>query len=144
MIQFKLFGLCVLLWSGTVLGCDWDQSTDPNQELDPKSLEGGARYLDQMSEVSDPESCRTACCEDPDCDLVLVGFPADGAQQCVLVSCGAHGACALQPSTQVQVFRRKEQEEAGRKEQEAGERLQVVPLLEAQQTRTNETNNGKT
>lgn len=139
MIQLKLFGLCVLFWSGTVLGCDWDQSTDPNQALDPKSLEDGARHLGQMREVSDPETCRTACCENPDCDLVLVGFPADGGRQCVLVSCGArgHDACTLQPSTQFQVFLRKEL-------QEAGEQMKVVRLMESEETRTNEANNGKT
>lgn len=128
MIQLKLLALCSLLGSGLVLGlgCNWDRSTDPNQGLDPNYTSNGARDLGR-SEVPDPESCRTACCEDPDCDLALVGLPADGGRQCVLVNCG-DGACTLQPSTQFQVFRKT---------------LRVVPLAESDQTRTDETNNGK-
>ncbi|XP_017296584.1 BPTI/Kunitz domain-containing protein 4-like [Kryptolebias marmoratus] len=139
MIQLKLLALCLLFWSGPVLGCDWDQTTDPNQGLDPNSLNNGARYLDQMREVSDPESCRTACCEHPDCDLVLVGFPMDGGQQCMLVSCGArgHDACTLQRSSQFQVFRRKAQQEAEEEAPEAGEKLRVVPLEDSGEPRSN-------
>uniref|UniRef100_A0A3Q2ZSD1 BPTI/Kunitz inhibitor domain-containing protein n=1 Tax=Kryptolebias marmoratus TaxID=37003 RepID=A0A3Q2ZSD1_KRYMA len=135
----KLLALCLLFWSGPVLGCDWDQTTDPNQGLDPNSLNNGARYLDQMREVSDPESCRTACCEHPDCDLVLVGFPMDGGQQCMLVSCGArgHDACTLQRSSQFQVFRRKAQQEAEEEAPEAGEKLRVVPLEDSGEPRSN-------
>lgn len=135
MIQLQLLALCLLCCSGPVLGCDWDGSTDPNQGLDPSST---PRYLGRVPNVSDPEGCRAACCQNPECDLVLVGLPADGAAQCVLVSCWArgHDACTLQPSTQFQVFRKR----AGPKDEGV---LRVVPLLETHQTRTNDTNNGK-
>ncbi|KAM4742255.1 kunitz-type protease inhibitor 2 [Anableps anableps] len=135
--RFLVF--CLLLELGLAQTCDWDQSTDPNQGLAPDSLTAGARYLGQIREVPDRESCRTACCEETSCDLALVGLPADGGMQCMLVSCGP-GGCKLQQSSQFQVFRRKGQREAEQEAPTAGKKLHVVPLLEAEEPRSNETN----
>uniref|UniRef100_A0A3P9QBV9 Serine peptidase inhibitor, Kunitz type, 2 n=1 Tax=Poecilia reticulata TaxID=8081 RepID=A0A3P9QBV9_POERE len=107
----KFLLLCLLVRLGRLQTCDWDQSTDPNQGLDPDSLAAGARYLGQIHEVPNPESCQTACCEEAGCDLAVVGRPADGGMQCMLVSCGPAG-CSLQQSSQFQVFRKKQQREA--------------------------------
>ncbi|XP_043975876.1 papilin-like isoform X1 [Gambusia affinis] len=120
---------------GRAQTCDWDQSTDPNQSLDPDSLAAGARYLGQTREVRNQESCRAACCEEAGCDLAVIGQPADGGMQCMLVSCGPAG-CSLQQNShsQFQVFRKKQQRQA---EQEAPTGRHVVPLLEAGEPRGN-------
>ncbi|KAK5621387.1 hypothetical protein CRENBAI_007610 [Crenichthys baileyi] len=139
MLKNKLFALCFLLQAGLGQTCDWDQSTDPNQGLAPDSWAAGARYLNYSREVSDPENCRTACCEVADCDLALVGLPADGGLQCMLVSCGPAG-CTLQQNSQFQVFRRNVQSEAEQEAPTGGKKLHVVPLLEGVEPRSNETN----
>uniref|UniRef100_A0A3Q2TBH4 Kunitz-type serine protease inhibitor 6 n=1 Tax=Fundulus heteroclitus TaxID=8078 RepID=A0A3Q2TBH4_FUNHE len=134
-----LFVLSLMLQTGLAQNCDWDPSTDPNQGLHPDSLGAGARYLGQMQEVSNPEICRGACCQEADCDLAVVGQPADGGLQCMLVSCGS-GGCTLQHSSQFQVFRRTGRSEAGQEAATPGKKLHVVPLLEAEEPRSNETN----
>ncbi|XP_032400766.1 kunitz-type protease inhibitor 2 isoform X2 [Xiphophorus hellerii] len=133
MFTLKLLLLGFLVQLGRAQTCDWDQSADPNQSLHPDSLAAGARYLGQTQEVSDEESCRAACCEEAGCDLAVVGRPADGGMQCMLVSCGPAG-CSLQQNSQFQAFRKKQQREA---EQEAPTGGHVVPLLDAVEPRSN-------
>nr|XP_046244147.1 kunitz-type protease inhibitor 2 [Scatophagus argus] len=126
-----------LIWSHA-LGCDWDQSIDPNQGVDPASLDAGLLQLDGISQASDPESCRAACCSSADCDLALVGYPMDGPPQCLLVKCWVQGrdVCVLKPSTQFKAYRKERQ--AQTETREGGEEHHVVPLLEQ---KSNETNN---
>ncbi|XP_072248710.1 kunitz-type protease inhibitor 2 [Leuresthes tenuis] len=126
-----LLAFLFLVQSGPAQSCDWDQSTDPNQGLDPASLKAGARFLHLSTEVPDAEGCRSACCEDPACDLALVGFPADGGPQCSLVSCASSGrdACELRRSPQFQVFRRK-----------VSRAPHIQPLLGAWEPRSNDSN----
>ncbi|XP_069029260.1 kunitz-type protease inhibitor 2 [Embiotoca jacksoni] len=128
MIGVQLLVLCVLLRSGSALGCDRDPFFDPHQALDPDFLD--VTRLRTHNE-SDPESCWAACCADPDCDLSLVGLPADGGPRCLLVTCGS-GACAMKPSDQFTVYRKKV-------ETRAGEDRHIVPLLDLRGPGTNET-----
>lgn len=132
----SVLALCFLACAGLVLGCDWDKSTDSDQGLDSASLDAGAQHLGESMEVSDPESCRAACCNKPDCNLALVGYPADGGPQCQLVSCVVQDrdVCVLQPSTQFKVYRKTVKTE----------RPHIVPLLGSLEPKTNETNNSKT
>ncbi|XP_038153710.1 kunitz-type protease inhibitor 2 [Cyprinodon tularosa] len=139
MFQAKLIALCFLLQTGLTQNCDWDQSTDPNQNLAPDALKAGARYLGHIQEVSDAETCRTACCQDSDCDLALIGLPMDGGMQCMLVSCGT-GGCSLQRSSQFQVYRKKSQNRAEQEEPAGGDKIHVVPLMEAEEPKSNATN----
>ncbi|XP_014836476.1 PREDICTED: papilin-like isoform X3 [Poecilia mexicana] len=132
----KFLLLCFLVRLGRAQTCDWDQSTDPNQGLDPDSLTAGVRYLGQSQEVSNPERCQAACCEEAGCDLAVVGRPADGGMQCMLVSCGPAG-CPLQQSSQFQVFRKKQQRDADQEAPTGGKQLRVVPLAEAEEPRSN-------
>ncbi|XP_035477824.1 kunitz-type protease inhibitor 2 isoform X2 [Scophthalmus maximus] len=128
-----VLALWFLLGSGLALDCDWDTSIDPDQALDP---DAGAVRLGPPEEVSDPEECQAACCVKPNCDLALVGHPADGAPQCQLVSCVVLGrdACVLTRSSNFKVYRRKV-------EASSGVRRHIVPLLEAHEPRSNESNN---
>lgn len=139
MLNQKLLFFCFLLQFGAAQDCDWDLSTDQNQGLAPDALAAGARYLGEIREVPNAESCQAACCEEAGCDLALLGLPADGGMQCMLVSCGPAG-CALQPNSQFQVFRKKVQSEAEQESPKGGEKLHVVPLLEAEEPRSNATN----
>ncbi|XP_029372903.1 papilin-like isoform X2 [Echeneis naucrates] len=129
--------LCVLVWSGLAIECDWDQSIDPEQGVDLGAQGVEVLQLDGPAEVTSPESCRAACCGQPGCDLALVGYPADGSPQCQLVSCGAPGrdACVLQPSSQFKVYRRTVRREA------ADAKPHIVPLQNFQEPPSNETNN---
>ncbi|XP_047450606.1 kunitz-type protease inhibitor 2 [Mugil cephalus] len=140
MFGFQLLVLSLLIGSGSVLGCQWDQSVEEDQGLDLATLDSGAL---RFSEVSDPESCREACCKDPGCDLALVGLPADGGPQCLLVSCKSQDrdVCDLQPSSQFKVYRKMESKQARDQEPEDGGRVRVSPLLGSWEPRTNETNN---
>ncbi|XP_010746297.2 kunitz-type protease inhibitor 2 isoform X1 [Larimichthys crocea] len=138
MKQLRLLTVCFLVCSSLALECDWDQSTDQNQGLDPNSLVAGALHLDKNPEVSDAEGCRAACCKEPDCDLALVGLPADGGPQCLLVKCVIQDrdVCVLQPSEQFRIYRRKVHR--------AGETSHIVPLMNAVEPKTetsNETSN---
>ncbi|XP_071352902.1 kunitz-type protease inhibitor 2 [Trachinotus anak] len=141
--RLSLLALCFLFWSGLALDCDWDQSTDPDQGLDLETVGVKVLQLDRLAEVSDPDTCRAACCHQPDCDLALVGFPADGGPQCLLVSCESQGrdVCVLQPSSQFKVYRKKVKREARGEVEDGGEKPRIVPLLGSWEPRTNETNN---
>ncbi|XP_015806393.1 kunitz-type protease inhibitor 2 [Nothobranchius furzeri] len=128
----KVFLLSFLVQFGSVLSCEWNQSTGPNQRLNVSSLTEGARILGPDIEVLDPEGCKAACCAHPECDLAQVEFPADRTPLCTLVSCVSNGldVCALQPSSHGWVFRRTLPEAGG--ESPKGERkLSVVPLQES-------------
>lgn len=139
-LRFR-FGLLVLVWPGLLLACDWDRSVDPKQGLDQTSLAAGARRLGSIPGVSDPEVCRAMCCDEPDCDLALLGFPADGNPQCLLVKCqsGGRDVCVLEPSNQFQVCGRRSA--ARREAPEGGEKLNIVPLLNSSDQKSNDTNN---
>ncbi|XP_019901254.1 kunitz-type protease inhibitor 2 isoform X2 [Esox lucius] len=91
--------------------CVWDQDTEPNQGLHPKSLEAGARYVAELQQISDVQGCQEACCNNQDCQLALLGNPADGTPECFLVSCMKDGqdVCVLQSDTQFEVYRKKTQ-----------------------------------
>ncbi|KAK5904107.1 hypothetical protein CesoFtcFv8_005704 [Champsocephalus esox] len=112
--------------------CDWDPLLNPNQQL--LSIPDSTRVL----EVSGQEACQAACCSDPDCDLALMGLPADGLPQCMLVRCRDH--CVFQPSSQFRVYRKKSLSLPGNQALEPGERRHVVLLMEAGEPRSNETN----
>ncbi|XP_040042222.2 kunitz-type protease inhibitor 2 [Gasterosteus aculeatus] len=119
----------VLVGTGVVLGCDWDRSLDPDQDL--SVINNFMIDINQISEVSDPESCRSKCCSQPDCDLALVRFPADGKPQCMLVKCLVQDQdlCVLEPATQSKVYRKNGTRESGRKQSRGGEGLRAVPLM---------------
>ncbi|KAI4795210.1 hypothetical protein KUCAC02_031571 [Chaenocephalus aceratus] len=129
--------LLLLLLSSALLqvqlqACDWDPDLNPNQQL--LSVPDSTRVL----EVSGPQACQAACCSDPDCDLALLGLPADGLPQCMLVRCRDH--CVFQPSSQFRVYRKKSLSLPGNQALGPGERRRVVPLMEAGEPRSNETN----
>lgn len=88
--------------------CNWDPDTEINQGLDPESFNDNAPYLTNLSEISDAEQCQRACCEREDCQLALIGSPADGPLECYLVNCVKDGrdVCVLSQSTQFQVYRK--------------------------------------
>uniref|UniRef100_A0A8C2WWN8 Serine peptidase inhibitor, Kunitz type, 2 n=1 Tax=Cyclopterus lumpus TaxID=8103 RepID=A0A8C2WWN8_CYCLU len=138
----SLLAVWVLLCTGLALGCDWDQSVDPDQGLAVINA-SMMISLDNISEVPDQKSCRAKCCSKSDCDLALVRFPADGLPQCLLVTCvvGGRDVCVLGPATHSRVYRRKGKREAGRQPQEDGKKLDIVPLMVSWQPETNETEN---
>uniref|UniRef100_A0A4W5QPC0 Serine peptidase inhibitor, Kunitz type, 2 n=1 Tax=Hucho hucho TaxID=62062 RepID=A0A4W5QPC0_9TELE len=88
-------------------GCAWD--VDPDQGLDPKSLDAGARYLAHLPEMADSKGCQDVCCGYQDCQLALVGTPVHGTSDCFLVNCMKDGkdVCLLQSDTQFTVYRKK-------------------------------------
>lgn len=88
--------------------CTWDPNTDVEQGLDIKSYDNGAAYLAYLPEISDPGECQQVCCDRDDCQIALIGTPADGKPECRLVSCMKDGVdvCVLTPSTQFQVYRK--------------------------------------
>uniref|UniRef100_A0A3P9H6C1 BPTI/Kunitz inhibitor domain-containing protein n=1 Tax=Oryzias latipes TaxID=8090 RepID=A0A3P9H6C1_ORYLA len=137
----KMLRFCgVLLWflvaPGLAQDCEWDQSTDPDQGLDPISLENGAHVL--VSEPGDAISCRAACCQDQNCDLAQVLLGQDGERRCVLVSC-AGAQCVLRRDAQSLLFR-KQRGEAQEKAPSPGDALRVQPLLGLWEPRGNDTN----
>ena len=96
--------------SGQEQQCEWDWAADAARGLDPRSLDAGARRLAVLRDVRDMESCQAACCAEPTCQLAMIGTPADGAPECLLVGCtmrDGRDACVLQPSTQFTVYRKK-------------------------------------
>ncbi|XP_041796172.1 kunitz-type protease inhibitor 2 [Chelmon rostratus] len=138
----SLLALCFLVCSGLGLNCDWEHSPGTDQSLHTASVNAGDFHMDDIPGVSDPESCRAACCDKPDCDMVLVGHPADGPPQCQLVKCltQSRDACVFQPSTQLEVYRKKVKTETRGEAKEGGEK-HIVPLLGSVEPKTNETNN---
>ncbi|GAA6233372.1 kunitz-type protease inhibitor 2 [Lates japonicus] len=140
--RLGLLALCVLVCSGLAQDCAWDEA--PGQGLSPSSRGAGIEFLGRLEDAG-PETCREACCDEPDCDLALSAQPADGRPQCLLVSCTSRGhagdACVLQPNSQSQVYRKKAKKVVRREAGEDGERPHVEPLLDSEEPRTNETNN---
>ncbi|XP_063350484.1 kunitz-type protease inhibitor 2 [Pelmatolapia mariae] len=123
LIPLKLLGLGLVLASGLAMDCSWNQSTNHVPDFEA----GGARLLDNVLEL-DPKSCRARCCALPDCDLAVVGFPADGPTHCKLVGCGdGHDACALRPSSQFDVYRKLVAEKPDGEAQEGGQEESIVP-----------------
>lgn len=88
--------------------CEWDPDTDVEQGLDLSSFDNGAAYLAYLPEISDKEQCQNACCEREDCQIALIGTPADGRAECRLVNCLKDGkdVCVLTQSTQFKVYRK--------------------------------------
>ncbi|XP_018932824.1 kunitz-type protease inhibitor 2 isoform X2 [Cyprinus carpio] len=89
--------------------CKWDPDTELEQGLDISSLDNGAAYLAHLPEITDAERCQSACCERDDCQLAVIGTPADdGRPECILVSCMKDGkdVCVLTQSTQFKVYRK--------------------------------------
>lgn len=138
----SLLALWVLLGTGLALGCDWDQSVDPEQGLVVVNA-SMMMSLDKISQVPDPESCRAKCCTRPDCDLVLVRFPAYGPPQCLLVTCvvGDRDVCVLGPATQSRVYRRKGKREGGGEPLDGGEKRRILPLMVSWEPQSNLTEN---
>lgn len=134
-LRRSLLALCLLLCSGLAQECDWDLNVAPNQGLDLGAP--GIKLLPQPREGNSPESCKAACCAEPRCDLALVGYPADGEAQCMLVSCKRSGrdACVLQPSDQFTVYRRAEKD--------GGEKPHIVALQGEPRTNSEDNNSKK-
>ncbi|XP_016308370.1 papilin-like isoform X1 [Sinocyclocheilus anshuiensis] len=89
--------------------CTWDPDTELEQGLDISSFDNGAAYLAHLPEITDAEQCQSACCERDDCQLAVIGTPADdGRPECILVSCMKDGkdVCVLTQSTQFKVYRK--------------------------------------
>ncbi|KAI2656123.1 Actinia tenebrosa protease inhibitor [Labeo rohita] len=88
--------------------CNWDPDTKLEQGLDMSSFDNGAAYLAHLPDISDAEQCQNACCEREDCQIALIGTPADGKLQCILVSCMKDGkdVCVFTQSTQFKVYRK--------------------------------------
>ena len=124
--------------------CSWDPSLDRNQGLDPTSLAAGARLLGESAPVSDADGCRAACCAHARCDLAVLGLPADGPAQCMLVHCTSRGrdVCALTTSSQFQVFRRARAEPRA-DARDGGNEPHVVALLGVSGGRSNESGTGE-
>lgn len=143
----SLLALCFLVCSGMTLGCDWDQSVNENQSLDPVALNVLTLHRASM----DPESCRNACCVQPNCDLVLVWFQTNADPQCQLVNCWLQGKdqCALQPrsDSQFKVYRKKVDPETRSAQSKSGEQPRIVPLVgdwePKDTTDTNQTSHSK-
>ncbi|KAI4886500.1 hypothetical protein NFI96_024866 [Prochilodus magdalenae] len=89
-------------------GCVWDSNAEVNRGLDPQSLDAGATYAAHLTDVQDDGRCREECCGREDCQLALIGTPADGKPQCFLVNCMKEGkdVCVLSPSTQFRSYRK--------------------------------------
>ncbi|XP_051534832.1 kunitz-type serine protease inhibitor 6-like [Myxocyprinus asiaticus] len=98
----------VLCSLSALKACTWDSNTELEQGLDPRSFDDGAGYLAHLPNISDAEECQQACCDKDECQLALIGTPADGKPECMLVSCMKDGkdVCVLMPSTQFKVYRK--------------------------------------
>ncbi|XP_076591980.1 kunitz-type protease inhibitor 2 [Chaetodon auriga] len=138
----SLLAVCFLVCAGLALDCDWDQFPGTDQSLDTASVNPGTLHMDVIPGVSDPESCRAACCDKADCDMALLGHPADGPPQCLLVKCLTQNRedCVFQPRSQFEVYRKKVKTETNEEAKEGGER-RIAPLLGPLEPKTNETNN---
>ncbi|KAM3616548.1 uncharacterized protein V6R79_019647 [Siganus canaliculatus] len=136
--------LSVLFWAGSTLSCDWDQYT--NRSLELASLDAALLLEDQAAkEASDPDGCQAACCSRSDCDLALVGYPADGGPQCLLVRCRDQNrdACLFRPGEdpQFSVYRKKTDPQTDAEAPKDGDSPHIAPLGEFSELKTNETNN---
>ncbi|XP_073348886.1 kunitz-type protease inhibitor 2 [Pagrus major] len=135
-VRSSLVALCFLVCSGLALDCELDQVSDHG--LNMIFLESG-RLTEKN--VSDPQGCKAACCDQPDCDLALVGHPADGVPQCFLVDCRHRNVCVLQENNQFSVYRKKGNGEAGGEVTEGGETVHIAPLLELKEEPKDEESN---
>ncbi|XP_029026207.1 kunitz-type protease inhibitor 2 [Betta splendens] len=143
---FGVAVLCFVVCSGLALECAWDESVNESQSLDPVAL-NALRLGDAVPGT--PETCRSACCNRSDCDLVLVTFPQNQNPECVLVSCWFQNRdqCVLQPSngngSQDKVYRKKVDPGRRSAPDGAGE-THVAPMLlvpsNAETRETNQTN----
>ncbi|XP_030254086.1 kunitz-type protease inhibitor 2 isoform X2 [Sparus aurata] len=135
-VRSSLVALCLLVCSGLALDCELDQVSDHG--LNMIFLESGRLT---KKNVSDPEGCKAACCDQPDCDLALVGHPSDGGPQCFLVDCRHRNVCVLQENKQFSVYRKKGNGEAGGEATEGGERVHIAPLLDLKEEPKDEESN---
>lgn len=85
--------------------CKWDLENE--RGLDPESFDDGANSV-HLPHISDSIGCQQACCRKGDCQLAMLGTPADGTAECFLVSCMKDGkdVCVLRHSSQFKVFRK--------------------------------------
>ncbi|XP_030633148.1 kunitz-type protease inhibitor 2 [Chanos chanos] len=90
--------------------CAWDSNVALEQGLNIKSFDDGASYAARYPEISDAQKCREACCQREDCQVALMGTPADALAECFLVNCVKDGkdVCLFQPDTQFKVYRKKQ------------------------------------
>ncbi|KAL2096432.1 hypothetical protein ACEWY4_008580 [Coilia grayii] len=98
---------CICSGYATNSTCKWRLYDDLG--LDVRSLDDGANYAAHLPDISDSNGCQMACCARDDCQLAILGTPADdGVAECFLVSCMKDGndVCRLQPSSQFKVFRK--------------------------------------
>lgn len=85
--------------------CKWDMKDEFG--LHPQTFDDGASSV-HLPNISDSIGCQLACCRKRDCQLAMLGTPADGTTECFLVSCVKDGkdVCALRPNSQFKVFRK--------------------------------------
>uniref|UniRef100_A0A8C2FF49 Serine peptidase inhibitor, Kunitz type, 2 n=1 Tax=Cyprinus carpio TaxID=7962 RepID=A0A8C2FF49_CYPCA len=95
-----------LCYLSVLNACKWDPELE--QGLNISSFDNGAAFLAYLPEISDAEQCQNACCERDDCQLAVIGTPADGRPECRLVNCVKDGkdVCVLTQSTQFKVYRK--------------------------------------
>lgn len=89
-------------------GCEWDSTSEHG--LNPRSLDAGARHLAFLPNIKDAVGCQRACCEHPECQIAMIGTPADdGTPECFLVGCMSEGknVCELQSDTQFNAYIKK-------------------------------------
>ncbi|KAG9265150.1 kunitz-type protease inhibitor 2-like [Astyanax mexicanus] len=104
----SIYLLCVAAALGQQDGCVWDSGAEVKQGLDPASWEAGATTAAHLPEVREDERCQAECCGRDDCQLAVIGTPADGLPECFLVNCLKDGkdVCSLVPSTQFRSYRK--------------------------------------
>lgn len=134
MIRWSL--LLLLVCPGLSLDCEWDLAPDPGQSPELDST------VPPVTMAVDRQNCLETCCEDPDCDLALVGVRE---QQCGMVKCSIQDqdVCVFPPSSGLKVYRKRVKNEADTEDQEGGEEPRVDPP-ELRTPRNNQTNNGET
>ncbi|XP_049431976.1 kunitz-type protease inhibitor 2 isoform X3 [Epinephelus fuscoguttatus] len=132
MIRWSL--LLLLVCPGLSLDCEWDLAPDPGQSPELDST------VPPVTMAVDRQNCLETCCEDPDCDLALVGVRE---QQCGMVKCSIQDqdVCVFPPSSGLKVYRKRVKNEDDTEDQEGGEEPRVDPP-ELRTPRNNQTNNG--
>lgn len=140
----SLLVACFLLCTGLPQNCENDLPVEEDKSLDFVSAAGQV-IMDQVENVSDPKSCWKRCCESPECDVALIGYPMDAQPQCMLINCDITGQdkCVFQPSAQFKIYRKNG---IGESHGENGNVLRVVPMMgsvEPKSNERNESNNGK-
>ncbi|XP_078023574.1 kunitz-type protease inhibitor 2 isoform X2 [Epinephelus lanceolatus] len=131
MIRWSL--LLLLVCPGLSLDCEWDLAPDPEQAPELDST------VPPVTMAVDRQNCLETCCEDPDCDLALVGVRE---QQCGMVKCSIQDqdVCVFPPSSGLKVYRKRVKNEADSEDQEGGEEPRVDPP-ELRTPRNNQSNN---